>query len=572
VLAVAPDRRWPGPAYGELLGHSLYFYSKDVGRPVRFVPPRFALADITRIPRFRNFNARDDGCRLWWIEYGGRLDTVHDTERIKWELWQVVYGVWNYIKNSGQFPEAANLTLEWVGHIPGKRESRRFEGDHLLNQHDVIEQRQHADAVAFGGWALDLHPADGVFSEKPGCTHWRMRGPYQIPYRCLYSRNVENLFLAGRIISVTHAAFGSTRVMGTLAHAAQAVGWAAVLGRRHGLLPRQVGQRIGELQLELLRGGQHIPQLRLQDPADLARSATLTASSRLQLAQLPADGPVVRLEKSWAQMLPLPAGSAPRVMVWLDVAEPTTLQVELRTSQRPDNHTPDVTLATRSIELAAGKQQPVTIQFEARIDEPRYAFFCLLKNPQVAVHTTEQRLTGVLAVHYGHTQSPLEDIGVETFEIWQPERRPGGRNFAMQIEPALDVFRPAEVTNGIQRPTRQPNAWVAALDDPQPTLTLDWAQPQTIGRVELFFDVDYDHPVESVLMGHPERAMPFCVRHYRLRDGAGQLLAEQVDNHQARNIVRLEPPTTTDRLVLELVATHGRAPAALFEVRCYESR
>ena len=84
----------PSKEYGELLGHSLYFYSKDVGRPVKFTPPAYALRDITQIPRYRSFSTRDYGCRLWWLEYGGRLDTVHDTEAIKWELWRVVYGVW----------------------------------------------------------------------------------------------------------------------------------------------------------------------------------------------------------------------------------------------------------------------------------------------------------------------------------------------------------------------------------------------------------------------------------------------------------------------------------------------
>jgi hypothetical protein len=110
----------PSHAYGELLGHSLYFYTKDTGKPVKFVPPAFALSDITQIPSSKVLIQRTRECRLWWIEYGGRLDTVHETEKIKWELWKVVYGVWNYIKNSGEFPESANLTLEWVGHIPVK--------------------------------------------------------------------------------------------------------------------------------------------------------------------------------------------------------------------------------------------------------------------------------------------------------------------------------------------------------------------------------------------------------------------------------------------------------------------
>lgn len=117
----------PSSEYGHLLGHSIYFYSKDVGHPVKFVPPSYALRQVEEeIPRFRSFSTKEMGCNLWWIEYGGRLDTVHDTEEIKWELWRVVYGVWDYFKNSGRFPEAENLTLEWVGTIPGKRESRRF--------------------------------------------------------------------------------------------------------------------------------------------------------------------------------------------------------------------------------------------------------------------------------------------------------------------------------------------------------------------------------------------------------------------------------------------------------------
>jgi hypothetical protein len=85
----------------------------------------------------------------------------------------------------------------------------------------------------------------------------------------------------------------------------------------------------------------------------------------------------------------------------------------------------------------------------------------------------------------------------------------------------------------------------------------------------LAFDVDFDHAMESVLLGQPERVMPFCVKHYRVLDGAGRVLAEVTDNHQARNTVRLDSPTTTDRLRIELLATHGCVPAGLFEVRCY---
>ena len=570
----------PGEEYGELLGHSLYFYSKDVGRPVRFIPPSFALDDITRIPRFRSFNAREYGCRLWWIEYGGRMDTVHDTERIKWELWKVVYGVWNYIKNSGQFPEAETLTLEWVGHIPGKRESRRFEGDYVLRQQDIVEQTSFQDAVAFGGWSIDLHPADGIFSEKPGCAQWHSKGTYAIPYRCFYSRNIRNLFLAGRIISASHVAFGSSRVMATCAHGGQAVGIAAALCTEQGLQPADVSRdpaKIQQLQRGLMQTGQHIPGCSLEDPEDLARQAALSATSQLRLRELPPNGPLLPLTDSWAMLLPAAPGRMPAATFTLDVAEPTRLLVELRVSSRPENHTPDVTLAERAILLQPGPGQAVRVDFGVSIDSPRYIFICLMRNESVSVRCSEKRMTGVLALcnrfnpatGRSAAQQPPDDIGVDAFEFWTPRRRPGGHSLALRLDPPPDLFGPENIVNGLQRPTRQPNAWVADPADPSPTLTLRWDSPRTIQRIDLFFDTDYDHPMESVLMGHPESVMPFCVRRYRLLDAAGTVIASCDDNHQTRNHIRLPHPITTDRLDLQLEHPGPHVPATLFEIRCY---
>lgn len=568
----------PTKEYGELLGHSLYFYTKDAGRPVSFTPPSYALQDITRIPRWRQFSAKDQGCKLWWIEYGGRLDTVHATEDIKWELWRVVYGVWNHIKNSGQFPEAANLTLEWVGAIPGKRESRRFEGDYLLRQQDVVEQRAQPDAVAYGGWSIDLHPADGVFSEKPGCNQWHAKGVYQIPYRSLYSRNIANLFLAGRIISATHVAFGSSRVMATCAHAAQAVGQAAFLCRRDGLLPRALTEpaRMTELQRRLQRTGQHIPGVPLRDDKDLAPRATITASSEYQLRELAPDGPLVSLEESWAMMLPVQTGTTLDLTVSVEVAADAELRVELRQSSRPDNHTPDVVLEESVHALASGCRS-VRVAFRHAFGDERYAFVCFFGNASIRLRTSEQRVTGVLslchavnlAVAKSAVQTPPADIGVDSFEFWLPKRRPAGQNLALTLERPLAPFGVKNLTNGIARPTNQPNAWVAALAEETPAVTLTWTGPQTIARVELMFDTDFDHPMETVLWGHPENRMPFCARGYRLLDDTGRVLAEGREQHQTRAVVVLPQAVTTKSLRIEITRPEKNIPAALFAVRCY---
>lgn len=568
----------PTKEYGELLGHTLYFYSKDTGRPVKFVPPAFALEDITKIPRFKTFNAQDFGCKLWWIEYGGRLDTVHDTEQIKWELWKVVYGVWNYIKNSGNFPEAANLTLEWVGTIPGKRESRRFEGDYMLIQQDIVEQRTHADAVAFGGWSIDLHPADGVFSEKPGCNQWHSKGIYQIPYRSLYSKNISNLFLAGRLISASHVAFGSTRVMATAAYVSQAVGMAAAICKEEKLQPAEIisQKHISALQQRLLKTGQHIPGLTVSDHTDKVQSATITASSELLLQELPENNFLKPLELSVAQMVPLQPGKIEPFIFHAQSEVETGLQVELRVSSKSTNHTPDITIAKQTLPIHPGRNC-LQVKFDVVMQEPDYAFITFLKNPQVQLHYSQKRVTGILSVfntinkavsNYGK-QTPPEHIGMDAFEFWCPQRRPEGHNIAFKYPSGSNVFKAANIRNGIDRPDSQPNAWVADWNDVQPQLNIEWETPQTITHIDLFFDTDYDHPMESVLMHHPESVMPFCIRNYKIRDSAGNVIAMKKDNYTTHNAIQLQQPVVTDKLVIEVEHPSEDVPAAIFAVRCY---
>lgn len=565
----------PPESYGELLGHSLYFYSKDTGKPVRFVPPSFALMDITQIPKFRSFNAQEFGCKLWWIEYGGRMDTVHDTEKIKWELWKIVYGVWNYIKNSGNFPEAETLTLEWVGMIPGKRESRRFEGDYMLKQQDVIEQRTHKDAVAFGGWSLDLHPSDGVYSAQPGCTQWHSKGVYQIPYRCLYSKNITNLFLAGRIISASHVAFGSSRVMATSAYVAQVVGMAAVLCTQKSVRPAQVD--LPDLQQSLLRSGQFIPGIAGIDKKDLVQEATITASSEFLLSGLEEAGTPQPLDIAVAQLVAMQAGALPAISLYAYSEVSTTLHAEIRTSSRIGSYTPDHTLATFEFEIHPGKNS-IQLNPALSIDQDQYVFIMLHKNPLVSISRSSKRITGILSVfntinaavsNYGKQAAP-DGIGIDSFEFWVAQRRPAGQNIALSFDKPLTGFGAANIRNGITRPTTQPNAWVADLNDPSPTLTLTWSAIKHIKKLILSFDTDFDHPMESVLMSHPENVMVFCVRDYTIYDDKGQLVFEKKGNYQTRNVIEFHELVSTTSLTIRFTHPSAHTPAAVFEMRLYE--
>lgn len=570
----------PDEDYGELLGHTIYFYSKDVGKPVKFVAPDYALKNIEEVPRYRNIKAKDQGCMFWWIEYGGRRDTVHETEDIKWELWKVVYGVWDYIKNSGKFPEAETMTLEWVGTIPGKRESRRFEGDYILTQKDVVEQTQHPDAVAAGGWSLDLHPSDAVYSDKSPCNQWHSKGVYGIPYRCYYSRNVSNLFLAGRIISVSHVAFGSTRVMLTGAHGGVAVGMAASHCLRDRLKPRDLTdqKRMKALQSALNRMGQAIPRIPLSDDGDLAHSATIKASSSFKLSELPDDGPWLRLEYPVAQMLPLNAESHCVVQLKVRAERECNLRVALRLSDDPENFTPEKTVSEQDYALMKG-EQTIEFQMDPAMDCERYGYLCLYGDDGIEVACSNVRLTGLLTVwkkfnravsNHGE-QVPPEGIGIDRFEFWVPERRPAGHNLAFRLSQPLKAYESENLVNGWFRPTIRPNAWAADLLDDSPRLELSWNESATIREIVLHFDSDFDHAMESAQWGHPEDVMPFCIRDYVVRDADGNELHRCSGNYQTINRIVMSEPVTTRGLSIEVAHPSPHVPASILGIRVYGS-
>lgn len=565
----------PTEDYGELLGHTMYFYSKDTGKPVKYVAPSYALKDITKIPKFKNIKTGQMGCNFWWFEFGGRGDTIHDTEEIKWELWSVIYGVWDYIKNSGKFPDAENLTLEWVGNIPGKRESRRFEGAYMLKQQDIVEQTHFYDAVSFGGWAIDLHPADGVFSELPSCNQYHSKGIYEIPYRCYISKDIQNLFIAGRLISASHVAFGSTRVMATAGHGGQVIGMAASMCIQSGTTPLAFtdAQNIKILQQKLNLAGQSIPGIPIDNSFNLAAQATIKASTTLTISQIPFDGCWIELKTSAAQLLPLAKGTKYSFEVLVDADKETNLVVELKTSSKINNYTPDHLVEKKKITLAAGEQR-VNIDFTKTLAEDQYGFIIFRSNADLRICCSEKRITGILSVfnktnpavnNFGK-QVPPENSGFESFEFWCPDRRPKGENIAMNITPALHCFNARNLVNGYTRPYLQPNAWAADWHELVSTVSVNWDKEQKINSVTLHFDTDFDHPMESSQMGHPEDVIPFCIRNFRIKDEDGNLLYEKTENYQTISNWKPEKAIETKILRFEFEQPVAHVPTSLFEI------
>ena len=263
------------------MGNSLLFMSQKHDRKMPYTPPKWARKYTTKDFVHRKISQWEYG--YWWLELGGMDDTVKDGQVNRHDLLSVLFGVWDYVKNSGNHPESENWALSWVGMIPGKRESRRVVGDYIMKQEDIQSPKLFADRVAYGGWPLDDHPPGGM--NTTGVVPYisiPLKGPYSIPFKSLYAKDIKNLLLAGRNISVSHVALSSTRVMATCATMGQAIGTATAYCVQNQLPVRELANKenlMTRLQQLLLRQDQAILGVQNEDEKDLARKAKITASS-----------------------------------------------------------------------------------------------------------------------------------------------------------------------------------------------------------------------------------------------------------------------------------------------------
>ena len=267
----------PETADRKTMGNSCLLQARETTEPVKFIPPDWA----RKIPDDENLKTRNHmpdsyrGNNFWWLELGGNRDTIEDAEEIRDDLLSLSFGVWDHIKNYGEH-NAENWELDWAGFLPGKRESRRYIGDHILTQCEVQQGGKFEDIIAYGGWQIDDHPPMGFDHKGEPTKYYPCPSPFGIPYGCLYSVNIDNLMFAGRNISATHAAMAASRVMATCAMLGQAAGTAAYVAVKNGITPREVNNYISELQQCLMEDDCWLPGL-CRKVSDACLSAELTA-------------------------------------------------------------------------------------------------------------------------------------------------------------------------------------------------------------------------------------------------------------------------------------------------------
>jgi hypothetical protein len=245
----------PVKADRQVLGSTFMWYAEQADQPVSFPETPWAIA-------FNDSTAQKVTKGDWDWELGLMQDQIQEGEAIRDYDYRVIYGNWSFLKNHAQDRAAyARQRLSWVAYIAGKRESRRLLGDVILREQDIMQNVPYPDASAVATWPIDLHyPKPENSAQFPGGEFLAINiderhEPYAMPYRCFYSRNVENLFMAGRDVSVTHVALGTVRVQRTTAMMGEVVGMAAFLSHKYGTTPRGVYQsHLDELKALMQKG------------------------------------------------------------------------------------------------------------------------------------------------------------------------------------------------------------------------------------------------------------------------------------------------------------------------------
>lgn len=241
------------------MGMSCLIQGRETTQSITFTPPEWSAKLSDHDFKDRMPNIYDAAENFWYLELGGNRNSILDTETLRDELLSLATGTWDYIKNSGQF-RADQWDLDFLGFLPGKRESRRMLGEYIITQRDISDNKVFEDEIAYGGWPLDDHFPDGFYHRGIPNTDYATPAPYSLPYRALYSKNVDNLFFAGRNISMTHMAMSSIRVMATCALLGEAVGKAAAIAVQSELSPHDIYcHKLSELQTKLMDADCFLP-------------------------------------------------------------------------------------------------------------------------------------------------------------------------------------------------------------------------------------------------------------------------------------------------------------------------
>lgn len=473
----------PEKADDHVMGSAILYSVKEEQKPVKFVRPE-GVYDFVKDDKLKWFDRRETGRELpkaggpyntmWWLSYGGMLDTIRDADEIDKELRNLVYSFWDYVKNSGEYPATENLSLEWVAQYASKRESRRVWGEYTMTQNDIQSCRAFEDEVSHGGWALDIHDVAGIYGNESVSAFGEVRSIYGIPFSIMFSRDIDNLFLAGRLVSCSHVALGSLRVQETLGAMGQAVGAAAALCVKHNCSPKTLDRdRIKELQSLLQANGQYLPNI-IED-VGLAKYAKITSSGEKAFENTELAG-TLSLGSGVSICLPVPENGELPSSVWvylknIDKNE-TECQYVVSDEECSSNYYSGKELLTSSVTVPAGHDGRIEFRLPDTKGKERI-YLKIRHNSSLEIYHSGYVLTG----------SPAFDHSEYRF-----------RNGTKEVTPCFDfgkkvygLYAPENVINGRPRPKVRPNLWMSDKKEGA-FISFDFDKPIDTEKIVLYFN------------------------------------------------------------------------------------
>ena len=553
-------------------GNIPVFY--DAGEPVEYHAPNW----VPKLPEtdeeFGRVIAGSGANLKWWMEAPNDYDDMWDGEETRDALLMVLLGYYDHIKNYWSKKERAkNLRLNFVSVYNGRRESRRLIGDYILTQEDCVKGRSFDDTVAYSGWAVDVHNEKGIYSGKAGSMHCIMRVPIgKIPYRCLYSKNIDNLLMAGRNVSATHIALGTVRVQNTIATIGQAAGTAAALCVLRNETPRGIYQRhIRELQQLLIKNDQYIPGFKNEDANDPCLSAKATASSINKSEVFGAlkgkDGELVPLDRVRGALTTFYRSEGDITQLYLelhsDLSVPQTVTLHARVE---GTNISDLVRCGDEVTAQAivppGGEHWVKVPIEIKLGEVERKdkrFVRLWLEPVDGIFWRSVKNVSF------HFQTGVKDENDE----WVMKSTECFRISREEPVEELANCGPENVINGLSRIVDAEHyEWVSDPVQELPQwIELEFEDPTDINSVSVVFDTDLSNPATCWGLKYP--GVSSCVKDYEIEvyNGESWSKVAHVEGNFMRKRTHSFDAVKAEKVKVTVFGTWGDRSARIMEVR-----
>lgn len=491
----------PDDADNYTMGNTFYFETYDCGHEVTYVPPAFAhkvedmdfIKDIHNPKKYRSITVKG---AHWSFEYGGQVDVIYQSEEIDLELRKLIFGIWDYIKNSGKYPEAKNYVLKRIYAKSGARESRRFLGDYILTENDIENKIDFEDAVCIGGWPMDIHAPLGIYDSLPATNFVPVTGIYNIPMRSLYTKGIDNLMLAGRNISATHIA--------------------AKYCIEKDLSPKEVTAKYRqELQRKLAEEDQTI--IGVPNISPVMANFEVSATSEKSYENINGSEYML-LDRDYAiaWMLESEELKSVRIKIRNSSNEAKILTYKILTGVHIETFIPEKVVREESVIIPENYEGWLQLPINADRGKDGKLYLSFTKNEELSLGIAENRPTGAITLRMypqdnveecNHDSVPLKEATGYSYLDHRYEKK---RNILFKdMVPAQRLFAPAMTVSPYTRPYGVPNLWIGEGDFPH-RLILTAKEPVDAGKLILTFD--------SYLENDNTDKLPDClVRDYELK-------------------------------------------------------